>query len=182
MVYMRLTIFTFFLLLLILPGVTQAQIVLVKNNDASFGDVEFSTTHSGTIQLGTNGSASLSGGSGLVLTGSPQAGSVSITSPSTGIVEVKCTTSGKMKNGNNSLNLGNPEIAVNTGVAFGSGNACNGTRKNDAVAVVIDLSVTTSPALLLGMDIQAVSNELADGSYSSNVSGGVPIIIRVLFQ
>ena len=71
---------------------------------------------------------------------------------------------------------------MNTGVAFGSGNACNGNKGNDAPAVVIDLAATPSPNILIGVEVAIVTNDLVAGTYTSNTGGGTPITLTVVFQ
>lgn len=182
---MRAVIVVFFIAILtIIPVQLLAQTVtLVKNSNLSFGFLDYATVHSGSLRLGTNGVMSIIGGTGLSSDGNTTAGNVTVTTPSSGVVEVKCTTSAKLKNGNKSLDLINPEIAVNSGVAFGSGSACQGNKKNSPAAAVIDLAANPNPNILIGGRIDLPANALVSGTYSTAGGGGSkPLTLTVIIQ
>lgn len=175
-----------FLTLCLIPlsysKVSAQTVVLTKNSDMSFGDVDYGATYSGTVQLGTNGSLTLTGATGLSTNGAGQAGSVTITSTGTGIVEIKCDPDGKMKNGNSSLDIANTEITVDAGVSFGSGMPCQGIKNPNPVVTTVDLAANPSPDIFLGGSVVIANGSLNSGTYVTAVGGGKPITIRVVFQ
>lgn len=156
-------------------------VVLSKGDDIDFGFLEFDVTHSGTLQLGTNGVLNVTG-TGLASDLATSSGVVTVTAPATGIVEVRCTNTGKLKNGNSSLDLTGVEIAVNTGLPFGSGSACQGTRNNDPTAAVIDLAATPTPNILIGGQMSVPANSLNAGTYTSATGGGSAITLAITIQ
>lgn len=158
-------------------------VTLVKNSNMSFGFLDYATTHSGSLRLGTNGIMTIVGGVGISSDNNTTAGSVTVTAPTSGIIEVKCTTSGILKLGNSGLDLINPEINVNVGVTFGSGNACQGNKGNSPPAAVIDLAVNPNPNILIGGRIDIPANGLVSGTYSTAVGGGAKTLtLTVVLQ
>lgn len=166
-----------------LSGKSFAQITVNSSADMDFGTVEYSSIHSGTVRLGTNGSTSITG-AGLVYVQGGSAGNVSISAGNSGILEIKCETSGTLPplGGGSSITLANTEISVNTGTNFGSGQECNGIGAGDSPAATVDLSSSPDPNIFVGGEIIIPSNALTSTNYSSNNAGGSPITLRITFQ
>ena len=160
----------------------QPNITLNKTADMFFGVISFDTTHSGTIQLGTNGSVSIIGGVGIAHDGGGNSGTVGVTGSVADVIEIKCDTTGKLRNSNNTLNMQNVEVAIDTGVVFGSGNSCQGIKNNDAAAITVDLAVNPTPTILIGGELSVTSNSLVSGTYDSQNGGGKAITVRVIYQ
>lgn len=168
---------------LIVPAVGHAQIVTNTNANMDFGKIDFSDTHNGTVQLGTDGNVQTSG-SGMVARNDGNAGRVKITQPDTGIIDVKCATSGELVDSfAPSLDIQNIEIAVNTGVVFGSGIACLGILPANPVTTSIDMDVLIDPDVLIGgeVPITNISPFPVDNLYSTS-GGGTPIRLSITIQ
>ena len=161
---------------------SNAQITLTKNSGMFFGSLDYDATHSGTLQLGTDNNITLVGGVGISHDGSSTVGSVTAGGTPADVIEIKCTATGKMKLLGSSMDILNTEIAIDSGVAFGSGFACAGNRKNDPPATTVDLAVNPSPVILVGGEAIIPANSLASGTYVTFGSGTSPITIRVIFQ
>lgn len=165
------------------PSISYAQVTISSISDMDFGLIEFAASHNGSIRLGTNGDVTVTG-SGMVSDMSGAAGQVRVLTPNTGLVEVKCSTSGQLFDATaTTLTITNIEIAVNTGVAFSSGIACDGTNPADSVVTVLDMDVLSDPDIFLGGDI-SVSGPLTlptDKVYSTS-GGGTPVTISLVVQ
>lgn len=161
---------------------TQAAISLTKNTDMDFGLVEYDSVHSGSIQLGTNGTVTLSGATGLTLgAASTTAGDVDVSGDGNSVVEISCETGGTLTDGgSNTLTLSATEIAIDTGAAAGSGTSCAGLA---SVATTVDLSVNATPKILMGGTLD-VGADAIDGSFSYDTAaaGGDPVTLRVVYQ
>jgi hypothetical protein len=167
--------------MLVVPA-AKAQLVLNKSNDMSFGTLEFDASHSGTIQLGTNGAITVVGASGIAHNGSGTAGRVTITGTPLDVVELKCTNSGKLTaSGGPGIDLTNVEIAIDNGAAFGSALACQGTKKNSPVVTTIDLATNNSPVVLMGGALSLPNNGLSSETYDT-LGNGKAITLTVVFQ
>ncbi len=152
-----------------------------SNSDISFGIIEFATSHLGQLTIGTNGGVSLTG-SGLFYQGDATVGQAVITGDS-GIIEIRCSASAILgaQDGGGTLTITPIEISLNSGVAAGAGNICNGTSGN--VAMVIDLSVTSDPRILIGGTLNIPSQALnSSTTFTSITSGGDSISISAVFQ
>lgn len=159
-----------------------AQIAVESVSDIGFGGIIFTQDHSATLRLGTNGSLSVSG-TGIETSGTSSAGEISITSEDAGTVEIRCSSSGALASvGEDSIQMGGAEVSVNTGRAFGSGEACSGVNAS-LPAVSYSLSASVPATVLIGVELDLVNGHLSgSGEYSSGVAGGSPIEIDVVFQ
>lgn len=167
---------------LFFPGSTNAQ-TLVQNANVNFGTVDFDGSHSTWMYLGTDGNITTTG-SGIVSYNDGHAGSVTITAPAIGIVEVKCNKNARL-NGPNATQLlmSQHEVALNTGVPFGSGASCDGTGNSKAASLVIDLGATPSPTILLGARLKLRNDStIAESGEYTSIGTGTKFRIRVLFQ
>ena len=148
-----------------------------------FGSVDFATTYNARIQLGTDGSVQISG-FGMTSNGGETAGHVRITLPDTGIVEVKCVSEAVLTDPTaTSLTIENIEIAVASGVTFGSGISCQGIGAGDAVTTTIDMDALPDPDVFIGGEI-IVSSPItlpADRVYNTTGSG-TPITLSIVVQ
>lgn len=162
--------------------ISHAQITITKNSDMFFGSLDYDATHSGTLQLGTDNNITLVGGVGLSHDGASTVGSITARGTPSDVIEIKCATTGKMKLQGTSMDIINIEIAIDSGVAFGSGFACQGTKKNNTPATTVDLAVNPSPVILIGGETIIPANGLASGTYVTFGQGTSPITIRVIFQ
>ena len=161
---------------------TQAALSLTKNTDMDFGLVEFDAAHSGEIQLGTNGTVTLTGASGLTLgTAATTAGDVDVSGDAASVIEISCDAGGTLTDGgSNTLTLSDVEIAIDTGAAAGSGTACAGLT---TVSTTVDLSSTATPKILMGGTLD-VGADAIDGTftYDTAAAGGDPVTLRVVYQ
>lgn len=174
----------FFILIVLFLASTpaNAQIVLNKSSNMFFGTIGYDVPHSGTVTLGTNGSVNIIGGTGLAYNSGGYAGSVAVTGTPLDVVEIKCETSGKMRLGNNTLNVSNIEVAINTGVAFGAGQSCNGAKRRSTPATTVDLAATPNPNVLMGGQVVIGANSLLSGTYNTTSGGGQAIQLTVIYQ
>ena len=165
------------------PVSVYAQVVINTTANIDFGRVDFAASHNGNIRLGTNGNVSTTG-FGLASRNDGNAGSARVTSPDTGILEVKCSATGELVDPvATNLNITNVEIAINTGVNFGSGIACGGTQPADPVVTTLDMDALGDPDILIGGEI-AVSGPITlppDKVYSTS-GGGTPIGLSIVVQ
>jgi len=145
-----------------------------------FGLIEFASPHMGVVTLGTNGGVMLTG-MGLFYQGNAVPGQITITGNS-GIVEIKCESAASL-GGNATLPITDIETVVNTGLAAGSGNACQGIGGGDANALVVDLGSTVNPRLYFGGKLNIPMNGLtASGTYETGAAGGDPLTLSATFQ
>ena len=163
--------------------VTRAAISVTATQQMSFGIIEYDPSHDGSLELATDGSISLGGSStGLnVAGGSPAPAQISLNGDGTSLIEVSCMNTGTLSNGSGQfLNLQNVEIAIDAGVAFGSGSACNGLGTSISV---VDLSINAAPIIFVGGEID-LSNDaiVSSASYSTTSSGGSPVTLRFIYQ
>ena len=152
-------------------------------SDINFGSYDFSTTYNVQIQLGTDGNASVIG-TGVAFNGGETAGQIRITSPDTGIVEIKCTTTAQLTDPTaTSLTIENIEIAVNTGVSFGNGNACHGIGGGDSIAATIDMDAIPDPNVYIGGEISIPSPITLPADHIYNTTGtGTPVTLSIVIQ
>lgn len=173
---------TIILSFVMFSSVVRAQVV---NNisDLGFGSFDFDTTYNATIQLATNGSLNIIG-SGIVSNGGETAGQIRITSPDTGLVDIKCSSSAVLSDPTaTDLTISSIEISVNSGVSFGSGDACNGVGAGDAVAVTVDMDALPDPNIFIGGEI-VINSAITlptDHTYSSS-GAGTPVTLSVVVQ
>lgn len=149
----------------------------------SFGSLDFSTSFSVTLQLGTNGALDVSG-FGVVSNGGENAGHIRITSPDTGMIDVRCTSQAVLAHPTASpITIQNIEIAVNTGVVFGGGNQCNGVGIGDLPAATIDMDAIPDPDVYIGGEIVISSPIILPSNDVYNTSGdGTPVTISLIIQ
>lgn len=162
---------------------TYAQIVTSDNTSISFGTIDFADTHNGNIQLGTDGQVNATG-YGLSARNNGNAGSIKITEPNTGIIDVKCASSAQLIDSvAPSLDIQNIEIAINTGVSFGNGIACQGLLPANPVTTTIDMDALPDPDILVGGEvvINNISPLPTDRVYSTS-GGGSAIRLSITIQ
>ena len=152
-------------------------------SSVDFGSVDFAATYNARIRLGTDGNVQISG-FGMTSNGGETAGHVRITLPDTGIVEVKCVTSALLTDPTaTSLTIENIEIAVTTGVAFGSGIDCQGIGGGDAVTTTIDMDALPDPDVFIGGEIVISTPITLPTDHVYNTTGsGTPITLSVVVQ
>jgi len=171
-----------FVLCCVTPQYLFAQTVSVIS-DMGFGQFDFSQTFNVRLQLATNGNMQVIG-SGVSFNGGENAGQIRITTPDTGIVEIKCADTALLYDAAaTNLTIENIEISVNTGVAFGAGDSCNGLGAGDAVAATIDMDAIPDPNVYIGGEI-IVSSPITlppDQGYSTTGSG-TPIMLSIVVQ
>jgi len=161
---------------------TRAAITLVKNTDMDFGIVDYAAVHSGSIQLGTNGTPVLSGATGLTLSGgTPTAGDVDVSGDGASIIEISCETGGTLTDGGaNTLTLSATEFTTGAGGAPGTGTACAGLGTTPGT---VDLSVTATPTILMGGTLDTTADAIdVSATYSTASAGGNPVTLRVVYQ
>ncbi len=149
----------------------------------NFGSVTFAPTYNARIQLGTDGNVQISG-SGIVTNGGENAGQVRVVLPDSGIIHVKCAKQASLKAPSAStLQIQNIEIAVNSGVNFGSGSTCNGVASGDSAALTVDLVAVPDPNILIGGEIVISSPIVLSGTASYSTSGsGTPVRLSIVVQ
>lgn len=149
----------------------------------NFGAVDFDPIHTGSIQLGTNGSVTLGGGaSGLNLNGgTPTAGDVTIGGDGQSMIEISCENTGILGGaGASTLNLSNVQFSIDVGQSFGGATSCAGLGNSPAT---IDLSVNAAPQILFGAALDVSGSAIStSGSYSTAAAGGDPVTMRVVYQ
>ncbi len=150
---------------------------------ADFGSFDFDTTYNAQLKLGTDGNITISG-SGIVSNGGEIAGHIRITLPNTGIVEIKCPTQATLTDPTaTTLTIQNIEIAVNTGVAFGSGITCLGSGGGDPVTTTIDMDALPDPDVFIGGEIDISSAITLPADHVYNTTGtGTPITLSIIVQ
>ena len=148
-----------------------------------FGDFDFATTYNGAIQLGTNNTLNTTG-SGISSNGGATRGHIRVTAPLTGIIEIKCATTAQMvSSGASPLNIDQIELAVTTGVAFSSGNLCNGLGGGDAIAVTVDLDANPNPDIYIGARINISTPITLPASHNYTTAGtGTPVMLSIVVQ
>jgi len=161
----------------------KSAIAAVTVSDMNFGDILYEASHTGSIELGTNGNVQINGGSiGLSADGgSSTAGEVAISGDAASIVEISCENSGVLASSSgDTLSLQNIELAVNAGQNFGSGIACAGLASS---VQTIDFGATPTPTLLFGGSVNVASNAITQNtSFSTMNGGGDPVTVRVVYQ
>lgn len=178
--YFRFFLFIYFIGMLA-PSLATAQITLNINSQMNFGSLMFDATHSGTVQMGTNGSASVAG-TGLAHLGGSIAGNIGIEG-SGEVVEVKCSTSGQLSLQNSKIDISATEVSLDAGVNAGNAIACEGTKRSNPAVLVIDLSANSTPEILVGATLSISSNSLDSGLYDTSGGGGAkPIVLTVIVQ
>ena len=178
-------LFTVFLALSISARalVTHAQTINTISS-IDFGDFDFATTYNGTIQLGTNDTLNTTG-SGISYNGGATRGQIRVTAPGTGIIDVKCATTAQMVSPPSAdpFDIDQIELAVTTGVAFGSGNSCNGLGGGDAVATTVDLDANPNPDIYIGARINIPTPITLPASHSYTTTGtGTPVMLSIVVQ
>lgn len=161
---------------------TRAAISLTLNTDMDFGIVDYVPVHSGNILLGTDASVTLSGATGLTVSGgTPTAGSVDVSGDATSVVDISCETGGSLTDGGaNTLTLSATEVAVDTGAAAGAGLACAGLG---TASTTVDLSSNATPTILMGGTIDTTADAIdTSATYDTAAVGGDPVTLRVTYQ
>jgi hypothetical protein len=149
--------------------------------DLDFGVVEYAATHSGTIQLGTNGAITFDTPVGLTAGGgTPNAGSVTISGDTGATVDVSCDTSATLDDGaaGAALTLSGIEVTAGAGAAYdGAGTFdCAGV----ATASIDGATLTGgSITLLVGGAIDLGGLD-ASGTYNS--ANGTTFTLRVVYE
>lgn len=164
------------------PFAVRAQ-VIDSVSDLAFGSFDFDTSYNATIQLATNGTLNISG-SGIISNGGESVGQIRITSPDSGLVDVKCSSTAVLSDATaTDLTISSIEIAVNSGVALGLADSCNGTGGGDGVAVTIDMDALPDPNVYIGgqIVINSAVTLPTDHTYSTS-GGGSPVTISVVVQ
>ncbi len=172
--------------MLALPWVTASNVMaqaMDSISDINFGSYDFSGSYNVQIQLGTDGNAAVIG-TGVAFNGGETAGQIRITSPDTGIVEVKCTTTAQLTDPTaTSLTIENIEIAVNTGVSFGNGSACQGIGGGDGIATTIDMDALPDPNVYIGGEISIPGTITLPTDHVYNSTGtGTPVTLSIIIQ
>lgn len=160
----------------------RASLSVTKNNDMSFGTINYDAEHAGIIQLATDGSVSLAEASGLSISGgTPSAGDVTVVGDNQSVVEISCEASGALSDGGAvTLPLRNSEFTLNTGTTFGDGTACTGLG---AASSIHDFSQTPSAKILMGAEIEIAQNAITGPSvFSTSNGGGDPITLEIIYQ
>ena len=169
-----------FALVITFPILCLAQTVQFSSvSGMDFGLIEFASSHSGTLTMGTNGSASLSG-SGLFYQNDGNPGQITIIGNS-GVVEVKCEPTATLS-GNTTLTISDIEARAGSGGPPGTGSACGGIGGGDPATLVIDLGATPNARIYFGGKLNIPANALSSGSYSSSTGGGDPMTLSAMFQ
>lgn len=151
-----------------------------SGSSMDFGLIEFASSHSGTLTLGTNGAVIMTA-SGLSYEGNATAGHITIEGNS-GIVELKCADTASI-GGAISLQITDIEISAGSGVGPGSAQACHGTGGSDASVLAVDLGATPDIRIYFGGKLNIPPNSLGvSGSHSSSQSGGNAINLSAVFQ
>lgn len=157
-----------------------AQISLGVSSSMSFGQIDYDASPTGHLELGTDGNVSAFG-SGIAVGGFPNAGTVSVTG-NTGTIDIRCASVVTLADNNsNSYDITDIEIAVNTGLPFGSAEACQGAGSGDPVALSLDLFINPNPTLFFGGRV-SIDNTVTSGQFSTLNTGGTPLTLRVVFQ
>lgn len=162
---------------------TRAQTISTLSG-LDFGDFDFATTYSGAIQLATNSTLNTTG-SGISYNGGAARGHIRVTAPVTGIIDIKCTTTAQMVSPPDAdpFDIDQIELAVTTGVAFGSGDTCNGLGGGDAVATTIDLDANPTPDIYIGARINIPTPITLPASHSYTTTGtGTPVMLSIVIQ
>lgn len=163
--------------------VARAAVSVSATQNVSFGEIEFDPTHDATVILGTDGGISIGGGaSGVQLVGgSHTPASLNLNGDGISMADVSCVNTAVLSDGaGETVSLTNIEIAVDTGVASGSGISCLGLGANVST---VDFSITPAPVFLIGGILDLSSNALsASTTYSTSNAGGSPITFRVIYQ
>lgn len=172
----------FFLLSWSAPTIVTAQ-VFGSVTEMNFGSYEFSTSYNVQMQLGTDGNLSFSG-SGATFNGGEAAGSFRITSPDTGTIEVRCAVAAELADPTaTSLTIENIELAVDSGVSFGSGFSCHGAAGGDSVAMTIEMDTTLDPTVYIGGEIFISSAITLPSDHVYSTSGtGTPVVFSITIQ
>jgi len=160
-----------------------AQVVINTTANMDFGRVDFAAAHNGRIQLGTDGNVQTTG-FGLSARNNGNAAVAQVTLPNSGILEVKCGATGVLVDPvGTDLTISNIEIAVNTGVAFGSGIPCDGVLPADSVVMTLDMDALNDPNVLFGGEIVVVGPITLPSDKTYVTSGtGSPIQLSIVVQ
>lgn len=162
----------------------RAAIAITPVTDMDFGIVDFAAVHSGTITLGTNGTAALAGATGLALSGATTAGVVTVTGDGASTVDISCETGGTLTDGvaNNTLTLGATEIVIGAGAAFGGGTACAGLG---TPSLTNDFGTTANPTIRMGASIDTTADDIDGTAVYATDGGGAadnPVTLRITYQ
>jgi len=155
-------------------------VALTEVNNVNFttgAPIEFSSTPAGTdfVRLATDDSLIYSGVFSGPVTG--QAGEVTINGSDSAPVWVSCSDQADMRNAAGTSTLVNMQIKMNTGGNWGAGTDCNGVA---ATTLAYTLQAGTDTVLLGG---EIIGNVTISGvAYSTALVGGVPAVLRVVYQ
>jgi hypothetical protein len=139
--------------------------------------IEFSSTPAGTdfVRLATDDSLVYNGVFSGPGTG--QAGEVTINGSDSALVWVSCSDQADMRNAAGTSTLVNMQFKMNTGGNWAAGTDCTGVA---ATTLSYTLLAGTDTVLLGG---QIIGNSSITGvAYSTALAGGVPAVLRVVYQ
>ena len=156
-------------------------VALTEVNNVNFttgAPIEFSSTPAGTdfVRLATDDSLVYNG----VFSGpaNGQAGEVTINGSDSALVYVSCSDQATMRNAGGNSVLVNMQIKMNTGGNWAAGTDCNGVADS---TVSYSLQPAVADTVLLGG--QVIGNATITGvAYSTALAGGVPAVLRVVYQ
>ncbi len=159
----------------------RAAISLTKVSDMDFGLIDYASTHAGDIRLGTNGTVSTAGTTGLVAGGAPTAAAVTVSGDGASTVDVSCDTGATLEaTGGDQLTLSATEVSTAAGgVAPGAGNACAGVG---LASQTIDLSATPNPTILMGGTINVDGDAISENGVYSTTTAGSSVTLSVVYQ
>ena len=155
-------------------------VALTEVNNVNFttgAPIEFSSTPAGTdfVRLATDDSLVYNGVFSGPATG--QAGEVTINGSDSALVWVSCSDQADMRNAGGTSVLVNMQFKMNTGGNWAAGTDCNGVA---ATTLSYTLLAGTDTVLLGG---QVIGNATITGvAYSTALAGGVPAVLRVVYQ
>ena len=161
-----------------------AQITLSLNSGIHFGTYEFDTSHRGDVEMGTDGNITIVNNTGLSYAGGASPGAVTISAAPQDVVEIRCEGAGRIivQSNGERLNVRDMELAVDTGVPYGSGIECIGTANRNDPVLLLDLATNTTPTILMAGRLRIFRDRLDSGFHSASNPGGDTLRLRVLFQ
>lgn len=155
-----------------------AAISFGDTTDINFANISYTDSASGTISLGTDNALLFTDGYSGGSIGN--AGSAVIDGDTGESIDIYCDMGGALSDGTQTIPLQGVEVAIQTGVPFGSGAGCQGMG-SPATSHTID-GIPDANKLLIGAQIDGSTTPNVPGIYSTGNSGGDPITIRVLYQ
>lgn len=170
------------LMLGLLPwgGQPLAQTLSVISN-MNFGSIEYAAPKlKGSINIGTNGTVTY--GTNTTGSGLGTSGKVQMSAPVGTVAGIRCTKNATIAHsGGSSISTNNVAIRVGSTGPYGSGTNCRANLNKNTITHTI----TATPAqnvVYIAAQLNSNNVTVTGGTYSSSISGGVPILIRVIFQ